>query len=72
MYQGVAGMQMGQQNLLALASLSGVDGPLSNLFGGTGGGGATSPYTGVGSSVYQYGIDPIPGIDINIGGTIEL
>ena len=37
MYQGVAGMQMGQQNLLALASLSGVDGPLSNLFGGGGG-----------------------------------
>ena len=36
MYQGVAGMQMGQQNLLALASLSGVDGPLSNLFGGGG------------------------------------
>jgi hypothetical protein len=34
--QGVAGMQMGQRNLLALASLSGVDGPLSNLFGGGG------------------------------------
>ena len=37
MYQGIAGMQMQQQNLLALASLSGVDGPLSNLFGGGGG-----------------------------------
>ena len=36
MYQGIAGMQMQQQNLLALASLSGVDGPLSNLFGGGG------------------------------------
>ena len=37
MYQGIAGMQMQQQNMLALASLSGVDGPLSNLFGGGGG-----------------------------------
>tara|TARA_Y100001973_G_C5208694_1_gene343644 strand:+ start:4646 stop:5506 length:861 start_codon:yes stop_codon:yes gene_type:complete len=37
MYQGIAGMQMQQQNMLALASLSGVDGPLSNLFGGMGG-----------------------------------
>ena len=36
MYQGIAGMQMQQQNMLALASLSGVDGPLSNLFGGGG------------------------------------
>ena len=36
MYQGIAGMQMQQQNLLALASLSGVDGPLSNLFGSGG------------------------------------
>ena len=37
MYQGIAGMQMQQQNMLALASLSGVDGPLSNLFGDMGG-----------------------------------
>ena len=37
MYQGIACMQMQQQNMLALASLSGVDGPLSNLFGGGGG-----------------------------------
>ena len=71
-YQNVAGMQMRQQNALALTGLLGTDGPFSDIFGGGQQPSTASPYTGVGSSVYQYEVDPIPGIDINIGGTIEL
>ena len=72
MYQGIAGMQMQQQNMLALASLSGVDGPLSNLFGDMGGntgssginlgGIPTNAITGGSGGFGTAGYDPTGGI----------